>query len=57
MQEKERAGGYVWAKEEEEEEANWEKIRKLLPELGFKVLPRRGGWWSGRSRGQTRTAG
>lgn len=44
MQEKERAGGYVWAKEEEEEEANWEKIRKLLPELGFKVLPRRGGW-------------
>ncbi len=40
MQEKERAGSYVWAKEGEE--ANWEKLRKLLPELGFKVLPRRG---------------
>ena len=55
MQEKERAGGYVWAKEGEE--VNWEKIRKLLPELGFKMLLRRGEWWIGRSRGQTRTAG
>ena len=30
---------YVWVKEGEE--IDWERIRKLLPEPGFKVLPRR----------------
>jgi len=30
---------YVWVKEGEE--PDWEKLRKLLPEPGFKVLPRR----------------
>ncbi len=29
----------MWVKEGEEPE--WERIRKLLPEPGFKVLPRR----------------
>src|SRR5215212_3191425 len=30
---------YVWVKEGEE--IDWERLRKLLPEPGFKVLPRR----------------
>ena len=30
---------YVWVKEGEK--PDWEKLRKLLPEPGFKVLPRR----------------
>jgi hypothetical protein len=34
-----------------EKEIDWERIRKLLPEPGFEVLPVVGGWWSGRSRG------
>jgi putative transposase len=34
-----RRSRYVWVKEGEE--IDWERIRKLLPEPGFKVLPRR----------------
>ena len=46
---------YVWVKEGEE--IDWERIRKLLPEPGFTACCRGGGWWSGRSRGESRTGG
>ena len=46
---------YVWVKEGEE--PDWEKLAKLLPPPGFRVLPRR--WVVERtfSRGWIRTAG
>ncbi len=45
-----------WAKEWAKEgvAVDW---RKLMPPEGFLVLPRRGGWWSVRCLGSTRTGG
>ena len=46
----------IWAKEwaREGKEVDWER---LMPPRGFRVLPRRWGWWSGPSRGSLRTGG
>jgi len=46
----------VWAREWAKEgvKAEWEKF---MPAQGFQVLPKGGGWWSGRSLGSIRTGG
>ena len=45
-----------WAREWEKEGAKLDR-EKFMPPKGFVVLPKGGGWWSGRSHGSTPTGG